>query len=105
MGGSAGKPTRPGATDAIIILVDNRGLGPVRYRGHFPPPSAEKRMKHTFRIFTKVAGTWSAFLAVVATAGITNISAARADATDAKNLLKAMSDYLAAQKAYRSIMM
>jgi hypothetical protein len=48
---------------------------------------------------TKIAGTWSAFLAVVATAGITNISAARADATDAKNLLKAMSDYLAAQKA------
>jgi hypothetical protein len=55
-------------------------------------------MKHTFRTFTKIAGTWSAFLAVVATAGITNISAARADATDAKNLLKAMSDYLAAQK-------
>jgi hypothetical protein len=56
-------------------------------------------MKHTFRTFTKIAGTWSAFLAVVATAGITNMSAARADATDAKNLLKAMSDYLAAQKA------
>ena len=56
-------------------------------------------MKHTFRMFTKIAGTWSAVLAVVATAGITNISAARADATDAKNLLKAMSDYLAAQKA------
>jgi hypothetical protein len=60
---------------------------------------AEKRMKHTFRTITKMAGTWSAFLAVVATAGITNISAARADAADAKNLLKAMSDYLAAQKA------
>jgi hypothetical protein len=58
----------------------------------------EKRMKHTFRMFTKIARTWSAFLAVVATVGITNISAARADATDAKNLLKAMSDYLAAQK-------
>src|SRR5437762_140440 len=56
-------------------------------------------MKYTFRTFTKIAGTWSAFLVVVATAGITNISAARADATDAKNLLKAMSDYLAAQKA------
>ena len=55
-------------------------------------------MKDTFRTFTKIAGTWSAFLAVVATAGITNIYAARADATDAKNLLKAMSDYLAAQK-------
>jgi hypothetical protein len=60
---------------------------------------AEKRMKHTFRTFAKIAGTWLAFLAVVATAGITNISAARADATDAKNLLKAMSDYLVAQKA------
>ena len=56
-------------------------------------------MKHTFRTFTKIARMWSAFLVVVATAGITNISAARADATDAKNLLKAMSDYLAAQKA------
>jgi hypothetical protein len=56
-------------------------------------------MKHKFRMFTKIAGTWSAFLAVVATAGITNISAARADATDAKNLLKAMYDYLVAQKA------
>ena len=56
-------------------------------------------MKHTFRTFTKIARMWSAFLVVVATAGITNMSAARADATDAKNLLKAMSDYLAAQKA------
>jgi hypothetical protein len=56
-------------------------------------------MKHTFRMFTKIAGRWSAVLAIVATAGITNISAARADAADAKNLLKAMSDYLAAQKA------
>ena len=56
-------------------------------------------MKHTFRTFTKIARMWSAFLVVVATAGITNMSVARADATDAKNLLKAMSDYLAAQKA------
>jgi hypothetical protein len=33
--GRVGKPTRPGATDAIIILVDNRGLGPVRSRRPF----------------------------------------------------------------------
>ena len=56
-------------------------------------------MKHTSRTSTKIARTWSAFLVVVTTAGITNISVARADATGAKNLLKAMSDYLAAQKA------
>ena len=52
--------------------------------------------------FGKVASTrtkWTAILVVVATAGVANISAARADEANAKSLLKAMSDYLAAQKA------
>ena len=38
-------------------------------------------------------------LAVIGMAGAANISAARADQADAKRLLKAMSDYLGAQKA------
>jgi hypothetical protein len=56
-------------------------------------------MKCTLGKFTKIATKWSAVLAVVATAGIADISSARGYAADAKNLLKAMSDYLAGQKA------
>ena len=49
--------------------------------------------------FTKSVKTWVFVLAVAAMAGTTSISAARADETQAKTLFKAMSDYLAAQKA------
>src|SRR5215468_8850865 len=55
-------------------------------------------MRHTFGKFTRGASKWSAVLAVVATAGTANISAGRADEANAKSLLKAMSDYMAAQK-------
>src|ERR1700730_2574493 len=41
----------------------------------------------------------SAIVLAVAIAGSTSISAGRADEANAKSLLKAMSDYLAAQKA------
>jgi hypothetical protein len=40
----------------------------------------------------------SAIVLAVAVAGMASISVARADETQAKSLLKAMSDYLAAQK-------
>ena len=52
--------------------------------------------------FSKVMKTvqkWAAVLTVVATAGVATISAGHADEANAKGLLKAMSDYLAAQKA------
>ena len=49
--------------------------------------------------FTRSVNTWVFILAVVAMAGTTSFSAARADETQAKTLFKAMSDYLAAQKA------
>jgi hypothetical protein len=49
--------------------------------------------------FARNAKTWVAALAVMMTAGGAGISAARADEAQAKSLLKAMSDYLAAQKA------
>ena len=42
---------------------------------------------------------WIAVFAVIATAGTANMAAGRADEADAKRLLKAMSDYLGAQKA------
>ena len=45
------------------------------------------------------AKTWLVILAIAAMAGTTSISAARADDAQAKNLFKAMSDYLAAQQA------
>jgi len=48
--------------------------------------------------FTRSAKTTAAFVAV-AIAGAASISVARADEANAKSLLKAMSDYLAAQKA------
>src|SRR5712675_224616 len=41
----------------------------------------------------------SAIVLAVAVAGMASMSVARADETQAKSLLKAMSDYLAAQKA------
>jgi hypothetical protein len=56
-------------------------------------------MAYTFRQFTSTVKKWIAVLAVLATAGTANISAGRADEANAKSLLKAMSDYLAAQKA------
>jgi len=71
-----------------------------RLPGRFPPGQiAEQRMQDTFRKVTRTAKKWTAVLALVATAGTVNISASRADEANAKSLLKAMSDYLGAQKA------
>ena len=49
--------------------------------------------------FKRSVITWLFILAVVAMAGTTTSSAARADEAQAKSLFKTMSDYLAAQKA------
>jgi len=54
--------------------------------------------RHRHRRFTKGAKTRAVFVSV-AIAVTASISVARADEANAKNLLKAMSDYLAAQKA------
>jgi len=56
-------------------------------------------MQYTLTKFTTTVKKWATVLAVVGMAGATNISAGQADQADAKRLLKAMSDYLAAQKA------
>ena len=56
-------------------------------------------MQYTPQRATTVVKKWGTMLALIATAGIANISAGRADEANAKSLLKAMSDYLAAQKA------
>jgi hypothetical protein len=56
-------------------------------------------MQYAFKKHARTAKKWAAVLAVVATAGTANISAGRADEANAKSLLKAMSDYLAAQKS------
>ena len=50
-------------------------------------------------MFMRSAKRWVFILAVAAMAAMPNISAARADDAQAKALFKAMSDYLAAQKA------
>ena len=49
--------------------------------------------------FAKSLNAWVFILAVLAMVGTTSFSAARADEAQAKTLFKAMSDYLAAQKA------
>ena len=49
--------------------------------------------------FARSLNTWLFILAVVAMVGTMTFSAARADEAQAKTLFKAMSDYLAAQKA------
>jgi hypothetical protein len=56
-------------------------------------------MPYSFSKATRTVEKWAVVLAIVATAGIANISAVHADEANAKSLLKAMSDYLAAQKA------
>jgi hypothetical protein len=56
-------------------------------------------MQYTFRMRSRTGPKWVAVLCVLAAAGTVNLSAGRADEANAKNLLKAMSDYLAAQKA------
>ncbi len=55
-------------------------------------------MQYIVRKFTRIARTWAAVLVVAGAAGMTSISASRADEAQAKSLFKAMSDYLAAQK-------
>ena len=61
--------------------------------------TAEEGMRRAGSEFTRSVNTWVFILAVVAMAGTTSSSAARADEAQAKTLFKAMSDYLAAQKA------
>jgi hypothetical protein len=56
-------------------------------------------MPCNFSKATRTVQRWIAALIVVAAAGVANMSAGRADEANAKSLLKAMSDYLAAQKA------
>ena len=56
-------------------------------------------MQYLFRKVAKTIGKWVSILAVIATAGTVGMSPGRADEANAKGLLKAMSDYLAAQKA------
>ena len=56
-------------------------------------------MQYTLRKVTRTIKKWAAVLDAIATAVTANISAGRADEAQAKSLLKAMSDYLAAQKA------
>jgi hypothetical protein len=56
-------------------------------------------MQYTFGKVTSTGKKWAIVLAVVATAGTANMPTGHADEANAKSLLKAMSDYLAAQKA------
>jgi hypothetical protein len=56
-------------------------------------------MQDPFTKVTRGLKNWTVALALVATAGTVNLSASRADEANAKSLLKAMSDYLGAQKA------
>ena len=60
---------------------------------------AEERMPYRVTMGTPAIKKWATVLAVVGMAGTVNISVGQADQADAKRLLKAMSDYLGAQKA------
>jgi hypothetical protein len=63
---------------------------------HWPE---EKAMPYAVRKVTSNMQTWATVVAVAATVGMAQLSAARADEAQAKRLFKAMSDYLAAQQA------
>jgi len=56
-------------------------------------------MQSTIRKVTSEAWTWPWLLALAMIAGAASISATRADETNARNSVKKMSDYMAAQKA------
>jgi len=56
-------------------------------------------MPYRVTMGTPAIKKWATVLAVVGMAGTANISVGQADQADAKRLLKAMSDYLGAQKA------
>ena len=56
-------------------------------------------MRYAVGKYTGIAKIAAAVLAVALMTGMADVSAARADEAQAKNLFKAMSDYLAAQKA------
>jgi hypothetical protein len=64
-----------------------------------PGEITEERVPCSSSKAARIVQKWAVVLTVVATAGMANISAGRADEANAKSLLKAMSDYLAAQKA------
>ena len=84
----------------LLDAVENdRQIGNMAPRAISPGEIAEERMPSSFSKATRTAEKWAVVLAVVATAGIAHISAVHADEANAKSLLKAMSDYLAAQEA------
>jgi len=56
-------------------------------------------MEHRVGRIVRTVKKWSTVLAVIGMAATANTSAGRADQADAKRLLKAMSDYMGAQKA------
>ena len=56
-------------------------------------------MEHRVGSIVRTVKKWATVLAVIGMAATANTSAGRADQADAKRLLKAMSDYLGAQKA------
>src|SRR5215472_8205105 len=64
-----------------------------------PGQIVEELMQRNSRKVTGTATKWISVLGVLAITGAGNISAGRADEAQAKSLLRAMSDYLAAQKA------
>jgi hypothetical protein len=59
----------------------------------------EEYMQHRVRSVATTVRKWATVLAVLGMVGTAGISVGQADQADAKRLLKAMSDYLGAQKA------
>ena len=59
----------------------------------------EEEMQYAARRVMRSLKTWAAVFAAVAMVGMADMAASRADEAQAKSLLKAMSDYLAGQKA------
>jgi hypothetical protein len=81
------------------MVEKQQQIGNMPPRKTSPGETTEERMPYSFSKATRTAERWAAVLTVVAAAGVANMSAVRADEANAKSLLRAMSDYLAAQKA------
>src|SRR6516162_6733550 len=88
-------------TGCCCSMVPRRRGSPIKM-AHTPillSQMVEECMEHRVGRIVRTVRKWATVLAVIGMAATANTSAGRADQADAKRLLKAMSDYLGAQKA------
>jgi hypothetical protein len=92
-----GARKRASASPILYASVGYRHVGYSKRGGE--KREKEKNMHYAATKFARGARTWAAVLAMAAAVGIAGMPEGQADEAQAKDLFKAMSDYLTAQKA------